>query len=61
MTDIEHELVHCKEHFTHFGLKKPIATCHSGSPIAGGEYRPSLFDDDTDGSNCRMLRRTHNR
>ena len=73
MTDIEHELVHYKDHFkdkvvlcncddpfesnffkyfalnfNHFGLKKLIATCYSGSPIAGGEYQPSLFDDDVD-------------
>lgn len=73
MTDIEHELVHYKEHFkdkvvlcncddpfesnffkyfalnfNHLGLKKLIATCYSGSPIAGGEYQPSLFDDDVD-------------
>lgn len=73
MTDIEHELVHYKDHFkgkvvlcncddpfesnffkyfalnfNHLGLKKLVATCYSGSPIAGGEYQPSLFDDDVD-------------
>ena len=73
MTDIEHELVHYKDHFkgkvvlcncddpfesnffkyfalnfNRLGLKKLIATCYSGSPIAGGEYQPSLFDDDVD-------------
>lgn len=31
--------------FNHLGLKKLITTCYSGSPIAGGEYQPSLFDD----------------
>ncbi len=66
MTDIEHELVHYKDHFkgkvvlcncddpfesnffkyfalnfNRLGLKKLIATCYSGSPIAGGEYQPS--------------------
>lgn len=34
--------------FNHLGLRKLIATCYSGSPIAGGEYQPSLFDDDVD-------------
>jgi len=34
--------------FNPLGLKKLIATCYSGSPIAGGEYQPSLFDDDVD-------------
>lgn len=34
--------------FNHLGLKKLVATCYSGSPIAGGEYQPSLFDDDVD-------------
>ena len=78
MTDIEHELVHYKEHFrgkvvlcncddpfesnffkyfalnfNHLGLKKLIATCYSGSPIAGGEYQPSLFDDDVDAATGR--------
>lgn len=73
MTDIEHELVHYKDHFkgkvvlcncdnpfesdffkyfalnfNHLGLKRLTATCYSGSPIAGGEYQPSLFDDDVD-------------
>lgn len=73
MTDIEHELVHYKDHFrdkvvlcncddpfesnffkyfalnfNHLGLKRLIATCYSGSPIAGGEYQPPLFDDDVD-------------
>ena len=73
MTDIEHELVHYKDHFkgkvvlcncddpfesnffkyfalnfNHLGLKHLTATRHSGSPIAGGECQPSLFDDDVD-------------
>lgn len=73
LTDIEHELVHYREHFkgkvvlcncddpfesnffkyfalnfNQLGLKKLIATCYSGSLIAGGEYQPSLFDDDMD-------------
>lgn len=39
--------------FNHLGLKKLIATCYSGSPIAGGEYQPSLFDDDVDESTGR--------
>lgn len=78
MTDIEHELVHYKDHFkgkvvlcncddpfesnffkyfalnfNHLGLKRLIATCYSGSPIAGGEYQPSLFDDDVDAATGR--------
>lgn len=79
MTDIEHELVHYKDHFkgkvalcncddpfesnffeyfalnfNHLGLKRLTAACHSGSPIAGGEwYQPSLFDDDRDESTGR--------
>lgn len=32
--------------FNHLGLKRLMATCYSGSPVAGGEYQPSLFDDD---------------
>lgn len=77
-TDIEHELVHYKDHFkgkvvlcncddpfesnffkyfalnfNHLGLKRLIATCYSGSPITGGEYQPSLFDDDRDESTGR--------
>lgn len=81
MTDIEHELVHYKDHFrdkvvlcncddpfesnffkyfalnfNHLGLRKLIATCYSGSPIAGGEYQPSLFDDDVDESTGRHRR-----
>ena len=73
MTDIEHELVHYRDHFkgkvvlcncddpfesnffkyfalnfNRLGLKRLIATCYNGSPIAGGEYQPSLFDDDVD-------------
>ena len=83
MTDIEHELVHYKDHFkgkvvlcncddpfesnffkyfalnfNPLGLKKLIATCYSGSPIAGGEYQPSLFDDDVD-ENTGRHRRAH--
>ena len=42
--------------FNHFGLKKLIATCYSGSPIAGGEYQPSLFDDDMDEDTGRHRR-----
>ena len=67
MTDIEHELVHYRDHFkgkvvlcncddpfesnffryfalnfNHLGLKRLIATCYSGSPIADGEYQPAL-------------------
>lgn len=78
MTDIEHELVHYKDHFkgkvvlcncddpfesnffkyfalnfNHLGLKRLIATCYSSSPIAGGEYQPSLFDDDVDAATGR--------
>ena len=81
MTDIEHELVHYKDHFkgkvvlcncddpfesnffkyfalnfNRLGLKKLIATCYSGSPIAGGEYQPSLFDDDVDEDTGRHRR-----
>ena len=81
MTDIEHKLVHYKDHFrdkvvlcscddpfesnffkyfalnfNHLGLRKLIATCYSGSPIAGGEYQPSLFDDDVDESTGRHRR-----
>lgn len=81
MTDIEHELVHYKDHFkgkvvlcncddpfesnffkyfalnfNPLGLKKLIATCYSGSPIAGGEYQPSLFDDDVDENTGRHRR-----
>ena len=81
MTDIEHELVHYKDHFkgkvvlcncddpfesnffkyfalnfNPLGLKKLIATCYSGSPIAGGEYQPSLFDDDVDEDTGRHRR-----
>ena len=81
MTDIEHELVHYKDHFKgkvvlcncddpfesnffkyfalnfkRLGLKKLIATYYSGSPIAGGEYQPSLFDDDVDEDTGRHRR-----
>lgn len=81
MTDIEHELVHYRDHFkgkvvlcncddpfesnffkyfalnfNRLGLKKLIATCYSGSPIAGGEYQPSLFDDDVDENTGRHRR-----
>lgn len=81
MTDIEHELVHYRDHFkgkvvlcncddpfesnffkyfalnfNPLGLKKLIATCYSGSPIAGGEYQPSLFDDDVDEDTGRHRR-----
>lgn len=42
--------------FNHLGLKKLIATCYSGSPIAGGEYQPSLFDDDVDEDTGRHRR-----
>lgn len=81
MTDIEHELVHYRDHFkgkvvlcncddpfesnffkyfalnfNPLGLKKLIATCYSGSPIAGGEYQPSLFDDDVDENTGRHRR-----
>ena len=83
MTDIEHELVHYRDHFkgkvvlcncddpfesnffkyfalnfNPLGLKKLIATCYSGSPIAGGEYQPSLFDDDV-GENTGRHRRAY--
>lgn len=44
--------------FNPLGLKKLIATCYSGSPIAGGEYQPSLFDDDVD-ENTGRHRRAH--
>lgn len=81
MTDIEHELVHYRDHFkgkvvlcncddpfesnffkyfalnfNPLGLKKLIATCYSGSSIAGGEYQPSLFDDDVDENTGRHRR-----
>ena len=81
MTDIEHELVHYRDHFkgkvvlcncddpfesnffkyfalnfNPLGLKKLIATCYSDSPIAGGEYQPSLFDDDVDENTGRHRR-----
>lgn len=81
MTDIEHELVHYRDHFkgkvvlcncddpfesnffkyfalnfNPLGLKKLIATCYSGSPIAGGEYQPSLFDDNVDENTGRHRR-----
>ena len=42
--------------FNPLGLKKLIATCYSGSPIAGGEYQPSLFDDDVDENTGRHRR-----
>lgn len=42
--------------FNRLGLKKLIATCYSGSPIAGGEYQPSLFDDDVDEDTGRHRR-----
>lgn len=42
--------------FNPLGLKKLIATCYSGSPIAGGEYQPSLFDDDVDEDTGRHRR-----
>lgn len=42
--------------FNPLGLKKLIATCYSGSPIAGGEYQPSLFDDDVDKNTGRHRR-----
>ena len=81
MTDIEHELVHYRDHFkgkvvlcncddpfesnffkyfalnfNRLGLKRLIATCYNGSPIAGGEYQPSLFDDDVDEDTGRHRR-----
>ena len=81
MTDIEHELVHYRDHFkgkvvlcncddpfesnffkyfalnfNPLGLKRLIATCYNGSPIAGGEYQPSLFDDDVDENTGRHRR-----
>lgn len=42
--------------FNPLRLKKLIATCYSGSPIAGGEYQPSLFDDDVDENTGRHRR-----
>lgn len=42
--------------FNHLGLKRLIATCYSGSPIAGGKYQPSLFDDDVDTATGRHRR-----
>lgn len=39
--------------FDHLGLKKLMATSYCGSPIAGGEYQPSLFDDDVDAGTGR--------
>lgn len=42
--------------FNPLGLKKLIATCYSGSPIAGGECQPSLFDDDVDENTGRHRR-----
>lgn len=42
--------------FNPLGLKRLIATCYSGSPIAGGEYQPSLFDDDVDENTGRHRR-----
>lgn len=39
--------------FNHLGLKKLMATSYCGSPIAGGEYQPSLFDDDVDAGTGR--------
>lgn len=81
MTDIEHELVHYRDHFkgkvvlcncddpfesnffkyfalnfNRLGLKRLTATCYSGSPIAGGEYQPPLFDDDVDENTGRHRR-----
>ena len=44
---------HFALNFNHLGLKRLIATCYSGSPIAGGEYQPSLFDDDVDAATGR--------
>lgn len=34
--------------FNHLGLKRLVCTCYSGSPMAGGEFQPSLFADDAD-------------
>lgn len=42
--------------FKRLGLKRLIATCYNGSPIAGGEYQPSLFDDDVDEDTGRHRR-----
>ena len=42
--------------FNRLGLKRLIATCYNGSPIAGGEYQPSLFDDDVDENTGRHRR-----
>lgn len=39
--------------FDHLGLKKLMATSYCGSPIAGGECQPSLFDDDVDAGTGR--------
>lgn len=39
--------------FDHLGLKRLMATSYCGSPIAGGEYQPSLFDDDVDAGTGR--------
>ena len=44
--------------FNHLGLRKLIATSYCGSPVAGGEYQPSLFDDmDADtGRHCHAYK-----
>ena len=42
--------------FNHLGLRKLIATSYCGSPVAGGEYQPSLFDDDVDEDTGRHRR-----
>ena len=34
--------------FNHLGLKRLVCTCYGGSPMAGGEFQPSLFADDAD-------------
>lgn len=47
---------HFALNFNHLGLKRLIATCYSGSPIAGGEYQSSLFDDDVDENTGRHRR-----
>ena len=39
--------------FNHLGLRKLIATSYCGSPVAGGEYQPSLFDDDMNANTGR--------
>lgn len=39
--------------FNNFELKKLMATSYCSSPIAGGEYHPSLFDDDMDADTGR--------